>query len=266
VKLFSCAVLVVGCTSKTPFMGSVDSGIDTGPMFNQDSSTAPPTEVYGHTASNLYRLNPVTKEVDDLGTFKGCVYVNDIAIDQSSNLYGVTGTQLVSLDSSARCSVIATGLFPNSLSFVPAGVLSSTEVLVGYEGGDYVKIDPMTGMKTKVGQIGMGLTSSGDIVSVIGGKTFVTVKGQGCNDCLAEVSAQTGALVKNWGPLGFTDVFGLAFWGGKLYGFANDGSLFEVTLQNDMAVSTLIPIPNQMAGLMWAGAGSTTSAPLMPIK
>src|SRR5204863_7117490 len=134
------------------------------------------------------------------------------------------------------------------------------------EGGDYVKVDPKTGMKTKVGQIGMGFSSSGDIVSVIGGKTFVTVKGPSCSDCLAEINPMTGALVKNWGSVNFTDVFGLAFWGGKLYGFANDGSLFEVALDNGVASSTLIPIPNQMMGLMWAGAGSTTSAPLVPIK
>ena len=258
-------VLACGCASSKPIFTVDDAGPDGDLMLSKDSSMAPPTEVYGHTASALYRLNPVTKDVINVGTFMGCVYVNDIAIDQDSNLYGVTGTQLVAIDSnSARCTVVATGAFPNSLSFVPAGTLSATEVLVGYEGGDYVRIDPKTGMKTKVGQIGGGYTSSADIVSVIGGKTFVTVKGPSCSDCLAEVNPVTGALVKNWGSVNFTDVFGLAFWGGKLYGFANDGSLFEVSLANGFAESTAIP--NQSPMLAWAGAGSTTSAPLVTPK
>lgn len=245
------------------FADDAGAGMDGDLILAKDAQMTVPTEVYGQTASALFRLNPVTKEVTNVGNFNGCVYVNDIAIDQGSNIYGVTGNQLVTIDSTtARCLVIATGAFPNSLSFVPPGVLSSGEMLVGYEGGDYVKIDPQTGVKTKVGQIGNGLSSSGDIVSVIGGKTFVTVKGPSCSDCLAEVSPVTGALVNNWGPIGYTDVFGLAFWGGKLYGFAADGTLFEVTLANGMASSTPIAIPNAPPMLMWAGAGSTTSAPL----
>ena len=256
-------LLLCACSSKAKFSDDAGTMMDGDLILSKDAQMTVPTEVYGQTASTLYRLNPVTKEVDNVGNFNGCVYVNDIAIDQSSNIYGVTGNQLVTIDSaSARCIVIATGAFPNSLSFVAPGVLSSGEMLVGYEGGDYVKIDPQTGVKTKIGQIGGGLTSSGDIVSVIGGKTFVTVKGQGCSDCLAEVNPMTGALVKNWGPIGFTDVFGLSFWGGKLYGFANDGTLFEVVLGNGMVTSTAIAIPNAPAMLMWAGAGSTTSASL----
>lgn len=259
-------LVLCACASKRPFVEE-DAGTtnDSGPFTMTDTgSNAPPTEVYGQTATTLYRLNPVTKEVTKVGIFDGCIYVNDIAIDRNSTIYGVTGTQLVRIDrGTAKCDVITTGAFPNSLSFVPAGTLDPTsEALVGYEGADYVRIDVNTGNKTKVGKLSGGYTSSGDIVSVIGGSTYLTVKGNGCNDCLVQIDAKTGDLAADFGSLGFGDVFGVAFWGGRIYGFANDGTMFEVQIAQGQATST--PIQNGM--LMWAGAGSTTSAPLVPPK
>lgn len=262
------ALALASCANATKPFDPVDSGPDSAPIFDQDGGTVgPPAEVYGQTPAALWRVNPVTHGVEKVGTFQGCVYVNDVALDHLSNLYGVTATELWSIDtSSARCTKIASGAFPNSLSFVPAGTLDSAEALVGYEGGDYVRIDVQTGKKSVVGQLGGGYTSSGDIVSVIGGKTYLTVKGNGCNDCLAEVDPKTGALVTNLGTLGHADVFGLAFWGGKLYGFASDSTIFEVSLAGGMITTTDIPIPNQPPGIAWAGAGSSTSAPLVPPK
>lgn len=258
------ALSSLSCATSTRPFGDPEAGADADPIFTRDSGPiGPAAEVYGETPAALYRVNPISKGVEKIGTFQGCIYVNDIALDHDSNLYGVTATQLYLIDTNtARCTPISSGSFPNSLSFVPAGTLDSVEALVGYEGGDYVRVDVQTGKKTKVGDLGGGFVSSGDIVSVIGGKTFLTVKGNGCNDCLAEVDPKTGALVRNWGALGHADVFGLAFWGGKLYGFASDSTLFEVSLSMGSATTTDIPIPNQPPGIAWAGAGSTTSAPL----
>jgi hypothetical protein len=268
-KRVALALILCACSSRRDF-SEPDAGMGDGSslMTLEGGPIAPPTEVYGQTAAALFRLNPLTKEVVKVGNFEGCIYVNDIAIDRSSTIYGVTANQLVRIDrNTAKCTVITTGAFPNSLSFVPAGTLDpSAEALVGYEGSSYVQIDPQTGSKKKIGSLSGGFTSSGDVVSVIGGQTFVTVKGQGCNDCLAQIDPKTGDLAMNWGPLGFSDVFGLAFWGGKLYGFANDGRLFEIQLENGVAVSTEIDIPNRTPDLLWAGAGSTTSAPLTTPK
>jgi hypothetical protein len=269
-KLAFVLLLAAACSTKSPGFIEDDAGPDvkdSGSIVTfEGGSMVPPTEVYGQTAAGLFRLNPVTKEVVKVGNFEGCIYVNDIAIDQSSTIYGVTANQLVRIDrNAAKCTLITMGAFPNSLSFVPAGTLDKTsEALVGYEGADYVRIDTQTGKKTKVGQLSGGLTSSGDIVSVIGGDTFLTVKGQGCQDCLAQIDPKTGDLVMNYGPIGFTDVFGLAFWGGRLYGFTNDGTLFEVQINNGVLSTMEITIPNKTPDLLWAGAGSTTSAPLMP--
>jgi hypothetical protein len=238
---------------------------------SDDGGTHPtggPSEVYGHSADTLYKLDPDTKAVNVVGPFKGCTSILDIALDKDSHLYGTTSTGLWSINrDSAQCSKIASGAYPNSLSFVPAGTLDpNVEALVGYEQGDYVRIDPVSGTKSTVGQIGGGLASSGDIVSVKGGGTYLTVKGPSCNDCLIEVNPATGAMVKNWGDVAHKDVFGLAFWAGKVYGFDDGGELFEVTFSaSGTGITTApIPIPNAPSGLQFWGAGSTTSAPVTP--
>src|SRR5262249_43979699 len=65
-------------------------------------------------------------------------------------------------------------------------------------------------------------------------------------------------------PLGYAEVFGLAFWAGSAFGFSAAGQLFEVTFDGDALSTTPIPIPDPPAGLEFWGAGSTTSAPPLP--
>ncbi len=223
-------------------------------------------EVFAHSENTLYRVDTRTRSLTEVGVFQGCTYVGDIALDESSNIYASTGTELFLVETNtARCTRIAGGKFPNSLSFVPAGTLESDrEALVGFQGGDYVKIDPKTGVVTKVGAIGEGLESSGDVVSAKGGKTFVSVKGNGCADCLVEIDPATGKLTQNWGPIGRVDVFGLAFWAGELYAFTNAGEMLLITLDTGKLVATPIPITNPPKKF-W-GAGSTTSAPTGPVR
>jgi hypothetical protein len=230
-------------------------------------TTSPPVaEVYGHSPDTLYRLDPNTKAVTVVGTFVGCGQVIDIALDAASRLFATSWNALyVVQKETAICVPVATGpSYPNSLSFVPAGTVDpAVEALVGYVGGDYVRIDTTTGAMTTIGALGGGLTSSGDIVSVRGGDTFLTVKGPGCADCLVQVDPRTGALLKNLGALGRVDVFGMSFWGGQLYGFDNAGELFQLPGVTSGPLKTVdIAIPMRPAGLEFWGAGSTTSAPL----
>jgi hypothetical protein len=222
-------------------------------------------EVFGESADVLYRLDPTTKEVTVVGPFQGCGEVKDIAIDRDSNIWGTSDEALYRIDrTTAACTLVAQGSFPNSLSFVPAGTLdANAEALVGYLESDYVRIDLATGNLWQIGSLGDGLESSGDIVSVAGGKTLLTVTGQGCsNDCLVEVDPVSGAMLWNHGELPYSEVFGLAFWAGRAYGFSASGDLFEVTLDDaNGATTTAITIPDPPPGLEFWGAGSTTIAP-----
>ncbi len=244
---------------------------NTGSLGQQQppSDVDPPevAEVFGHSAGTLYRLDPVTKGVTVIGDFSGCGPVIDIALDEKSTLIAASAQALYKVDkATAACTEIAKGSYPNSLSFVPKGTVDANEeALVGYDGGDYLRIDVGTGKTTKIGSLGGSLISSGDIVSVKGGKTYLTVKGGSCdkNDCLVEVDPKTGKMLKNWGSIEHQKVFGLSFWGGKIYGFDETGKLFEVTFGTSQLATTPIPIPQAPAGLSFWGAGSTTSAPLV---
>jgi hypothetical protein len=277
-RRFIGAALVLGTAALLFACARSKGGFETdehpdGGTFGSDAAPKPIVagQVYGHSDQTLYKIDTDSHLMVAVGDFTNCTNVNDIALDEDSNIYATTGTELWYVETNtARCTKVASrdsGAFPNSLSFVPAGTLSpDKETLVGYEGSDYVKIDPATGAVTKLGSLGGGFESSGDVVSAKGGKTFVSVKGPSCADCLFEIDPVTGAMIKNWGSLGHNDVFGLAFWAGEVYGFTDAGQVFLVTFGADAITSTTdIPITSAPAGLKFRGAGSTTSAPIGPV-
>jgi len=246
-----------------------DSGINFGDSSTDGSGTpdvAPPPPidyVYCHSPNTLYKVDPVAKTMTTVGNFSGGdSSVIDIAIDANSNGFATTFGGVYKLDiKTAKLTLVKTGSYPNSLSFVPKGTLDpSVEALVGYNGSTYVRIDPTSGNVTTVGSLTGGYSSSGDIVSVANGGTFLTVTGSSCgtNDCLFQIDPKTGAMIQNYGSINHNQVFGLAFWAGTAYGFDDAGELFSITWQNNALVTTNIPTtPN----LQFWGAGSTTSAP-----
>ncbi len=242
-----------------------DSSTDSGTQ--QDVGPPPPIDyVYCHSPSELYKVDPVAKTMSLVGGFTGFspsdfgAQVIDIAIDANSNGWATTFGGVYKLDlKTAKLTVVNLGAYPNSLSFVPAGTLDpNVEALVGYNGSTYVRIDTTSGAVTNVGSIGSGYASSGDIVSVKNGGTFLTVTGNGCGDCLLQVNPKTGAMIQNYGSINHSAVYGLAFWAGSAYGFDNGGELFSISYQNNQLVTTNIPTTG---GLQFWGAGSTTSAP-----
>jgi hypothetical protein len=236
-------------------------------VSTSSTGSGPPpgdAEVFAHTGDTLYRLDPLTKSITTVGGFKGCSgSVIDIALDKDGVMFGTTFGGLYAIEKkTAQCQEIASGDYPNSLSFVPKGTLDpNEEALVGYVGATYVRIHRTTGVISNVGTLGGGYISSGDIVSAIGGGTYLTVKQGGCGDCIVEVNPKTGAFVKNIGSLGYSGVFGLAFWGGSAYGFSETGQLFQIDLTSGQ--STALAMPGAPSGLAFYGAGSSTSAPLV---
>jgi hypothetical protein len=279
--LFVCALAACSSNQNGSGFTGEDAGVlapsDAGFGTNSDAKTGVPEEVFGHSGKTLYRLNPTTKAVTKVADFSGCESdVTDIAVNESGAMFGTSTTALYAIDkNSAACRLIASGTYPNSLSFLPKGTLdANAEALVGFETDDYIRIDTSTGKITtiKTRALKTGLESSGDIVSVKGGPTYLTVKaaagasGTRCKaeDCLVELDPKTGQIIADYSEIGYSKVFGLAFWAGGIYGFTLAGTLVEIRVSGTNLITKRIDIPNAPAGLQFYGAGSSTSAPVGP--
>jgi hypothetical protein len=245
---------------------NTDSGTQ-GSALPDGSAGMPVPVVYAHSPNQLYKLDPTTNAITVVGNFTGACILDtiiDIALDENSNAYVTGFGGFYKLDlTTASCTLVAFGTnYPNSLSFVPKGTLDpNAEALVGYQGSTYVRIDTATGAMSNVGSLSGGYQSSGDIVSVIGGGTFLTVTGNGCGDCLLQVDPKTGDLIQSYGSVNHAMVYGLAFWAGTAYGFDDAGEVFSISTMGSSLVTQDIPVPNPPAGLEFYGAGSTTAAP-----
>lgn len=243
-------------------------------------------EVYAHSGLTLYRFNPVAGDFVTVGQFTclnsdgGVAEMLDIAIDRGGNMVGTAAMsehnsivgRLVSIDkATAECTVLKTGSYPNSLAFVPVGtVLPDREALVGYVNDSYVRINPDTGLVSGIGnlnEIGAATLwmSSGDIVSIVGGGTYVTIIPKGSvttdpqGDRIAEVDPATGTIKRVIGATGATGLYGLGYWGGIAYGFSSSGLLVKI----DLATGAGTPISITGAPTTgFYGAGTTTVAPI----
>ena len=263
------------------------SAADRSPMDSMPGEPTPPApgKVYAHSADTLYLLEPISKQVTMVGTFNNCPgSMVDIAIDKNGKMTGAAaisfngalGGAMVTVNpANAQCEVLSRG--PNlltSLSYVPEGtLLANAEALVGYAEDRYVRVDPSTGAVTDIGVLnnaasgGVRWISSGDVVSIKDGGTYLTVKAEGAGpgtpggDRIVEVDPKTGALKRIIGATGMDDVLGLGYWGGVAYGFTIAGKLIQINLTTGAA--TNIPIPAAPSDLSFLGAGTTTVAPII---
>lgn len=257
--------------ASTSGVDSSGDGLVTGPKLDvasmdTDGPTPEFSEVFGHSDNTLYRMDPETKAVTEVGAFQGCsMSIIDIALDGNSQMYGVAFGTLWAIDRlTGACTFIAAGEYPTSLSFVPAGTVDpDEEAMVGFVDSEYIRIDVETGEATSLGTLSDGLRSSGDMVSVKDGGSWLTVLGPGCDagDCIIEIDPADGTVLQNYGAMPFLEVYGLAFWAGRAYGFSNAGELFEIEFGETNVATTLIDIPDAPGNLSFFGAGSTTSAP-----
>ena len=222
-------------------------------------SDAAVTHVFAHSAQELYRVDPDTLDVQLVASFDwsgGWDEMTDIAIDRDGRMIGISYDRVYSVNSDTASTSYLADLDRNfnGLSFLPHPSQPDSEILIGAaQDGSVYEIDPASGASTPRGNYGDGMGSSGDIVSVAGFGTAATVTtGWGGSDQLVRVDSDSSADLI--GDTGVDDLWGLGFWGDKVYGFAEDGSF--VLLDVDTGDAQLI----ERAGVAWWGAGVTTAA------
>ncbi len=263
------------------FDGGSDADPGDGGLFGDvsgDVVSPPPgggTSIYAHSADTLYKLDPKTLELSNVGAFGntagGTVTdMTDIALDKDGAMFGVSFNTLYKIDykSGVHCTRLASLATEfNGLTFVPAGTIDPLkEVLVGValDGGWY-RVDVATGASsatvTKLGSYGSGYSSSGDSVGIIGDAVYSTVStGFGGSDHVVTIDPKTGKVLKDIGDTGVGGFWGVGYWGGVMYGFSSAGDLYQIDLKT--AKSTKVTIKGSPSGGFW-GAGVTTSAPVV---
>lgn len=232
--------------------GPGDDGADAAPA-------ASVTYVFAHSDQELYRVDPDTLDIQLVGRFgwsDGHDEMTDIAIDRDGRMIGISYDRVYVVNSDTASTSYLADLDRNfnGLSFLPDSAQPEREILIGAaQDGSVYEIDPASGASTPRGNYGGGMGSSGDIVSVAGFGTAATVTMDlWGSDQLVRVDSDSSADLI--GDTGVQDLWGLGFWGDKVYGFAEDGSF--VLLDVGTGEAQLI----ERAGVAWWGAGVTTQA------
>ncbi len=265
--LLALSCLLIACgpsvSDQPADAGNNNGGGDGGPLID-----APPVvlraAVYAHSSGSLYKIDPETLAVSLVAPFQwsnGSDVMTDIAIDKDGVMTGISYDSVYAINKdTAQTTYLAplTGDF-NGLSYVSdtsGGDPQEILVAAGNDGNVY-QINPDTGASTLKGNYGGGWNSSGDIVSIRGLGTFATVaQGTTGNDYLARVNT-SNYTVTIIGDTGFEDIWGVGFWGDKVYGFTDNREF--VLIDIDTGVANQV----ELGTVNWWGAGVTTSAPVI---
>ena len=217
------------------------------------------TPIFGVTSTNLYRFQPDTLALTNVGVMAGCMDITDIALDANGKMYA-GGNGLFTVDpATAACTPISAVTQPFTLTVVPLGTLHpASEALVAFLGADYVEIDSGSGTRRTVTSQSINpYQPSGDVVAELDAGMYVSVTDPTCaTDCILEVRPADGTIVKNWGASGSKAVVGLAMSRGVLYGFLGNGDIVRISLAASKATSTVLPVAEKP---IWLGAGSRTT-------
>lgn len=249
--------------------GGDDSGGDAGTgdaVIGSSGDAASTTFVYAHTSSQLYKIDPDTLAVMSVGNFTFAGFpdqITDIAIDGSGLMIGISYTAVYRIDTAtAACTRLSQNLGGtfNGLSFVPATAIGQTgaDVLVATQNANGVvsRIDPATGAATSIGNMN-GFSSSGDLVSVVNLGTLQTADNGSGADRLVRLAPGTFAATPVGSDIGYADIWGVAFWKDKIFGFTEAGQF--ITIDPTTGAGTLV----QGNGPHWWGAAVTTTAPVI---
>ncbi len=141
--------------------------------------------------------------------------MTDIALDPGGNLFGITFTDLYSIDKSTGITTLIGSLGindANALVFASDGALYAA----GFVGTQLYSINKSTGHANAIGNIGAGFRSSGDM-AFNGGNLYLAAIG----DQLVKIDLTNPINSRAIGNMGFLNVYGLATGNdGVLYGNA----------------------------------------------
>ncbi|MBA3540139.1 MAG: hypothetical protein H0T79_10970, partial [Deltaproteobacteria bacterium] len=237
--------LLVGCIAACGPGDRDNTGLPD--ATGQDSADAPPaterSRVFAHNRNTLYQIDTATLAALPIGPMTGLVdpdgngvpeSLTDLAIDKTDRMFGVSLQNLYSINATTGAVLFLGALAPfdgfSSLSFVPdPNDSAAPDILVSanFDGTVYKLTE--TGSAMVIGSYGMHqgevVGSSGDLIGVRGLGIYATVQvGTDTMDYLATVDPATWKATPLPNSTGYEKIFGLGFWEGKIYGFADTGT------------------------------------------
>jgi hypothetical protein len=211
--------------------------------------------------------NVVVEKVGEFGVAPDRMI--DIAVAQDGKIFGMSWSEgaapnkLWAIDpETANPTYIAEvpGAANVALTFDVSGALLGAD-----KGGRLFQIDPATAVTTEIGA-GNGFGSAGDLVGVANGTLYGFSDAGGSAseavNSLVTIDPATGASTEV-GLTGFANLWGAAFWCGKVYAFGSDGDIIEIDIKTGAGTLIASKIPAAKSGFY--GAGVTPLSPLAPV-
>ena len=195
----------------------------------------------GDSNGNLGTVDTVSGNVNVIGNMG--VTMTDIAFDSSGNLFGISFTDLYSIDAStATTSLIGShslsSTAKNSLVFGADGTL--------YAANDSLfSLNTSTGASTLIGNGGDSYDSSGDL-AFIGAELFLSSTGGTGGDKLVQLDTANG-VGSDVGDIGYSGVYGLAT--------DNNVDLYGVAGTSVLSISTLTGVGSELLDYSGYGLG-----------
>lgn len=270
-------IAVLGACGPGGRQGDDDPGIDA--PQSDSGGTQDMSRVYAHSGDTLYRMNPTTLTPMQIGTMSGIDgSLLDLAVDKTDRIVGASRTELYTISATSGAATLLRTLDVDaqgftSLSFIPGPTPNDPDILVAAnEAGNVYQINEANGTANLIGNYGMHdgmqVKSSGDLFGVRGYGIFATVDiGDGTMDYLARVDPANGWKATPLPESTMHDkIFGLGFWGGKIYGFVDKGFVGSqpqggTMIQIDSVTGAATSLAS--GSERWFGAGVTTDAPII---
>jgi hypothetical protein len=205
-----------------------------GMAVSPDDTPAPASTLYANTGSGqIYSLDTTTG-VATLRATTTLTNLTDITF-VGTQLYGVSGGGAnsgfysINLASGTAKLIGSTGVFLNALATSADGTVYASGTVSGLTSSPLYTVDRLTGTLTLVGYFGGNLVSAGDLSFDASGQLWASaIADQGTGvDVLVRVNKNSG--VATAGPaFPATNVFGLAFNAGILYGVTKAGEFWTI--------------------------------------
>jgi hypothetical protein len=212
--------------------------------------------IWANSSTDLYKVDPSTFALTHVGAF-GPTDITDIAVTPAGELWAISFSSLYKVDKTTAAATYVAGVSGsgnNGLTFLPSGNLLAAD-----GSGGVKSINTSSGAVTDIGNFGNGLSSSGDLVAVGNVMYGISSTGAGGSDAsgnnvLLRVDVASGVATVV-GPIGFGQVWGLAYVNKKVIAFSTTGQIIQIDPAS--GAGSLL----KTTGVQFWGAGMSPDVP-----